>query len=134
MNKQEKMHHDECAQIMRYIEFNHYDAQINDSGLAIIILSKGNGKTIAKGNKINVYYSGSLLATGECFDSNIMETPFTFVLGKGEVIKGWDEGLLGLTLGTKLLLIIPSKLAYGSRGAMPDIPPYATLVFEIEIK
>jgi FK506-binding nuclear protein len=134
MNKQEKIHQQECAQIMRYIEFNKYNAQVNDSGLVIIVHTKGTGKTIAKGNKVNVLYTGTLLSTGECFDTNVMEDAFTFTIGKGEVIKGWEEGILGLNVGTKAILIIPSNMAYGSRGAMPDIPPFSTLVFEIEIK
>lgn len=134
MNKQEKIHQQECAQIERYIEFNKFDAQIYNSGLAVITQTKGTGKTIAKGNKVNVFYTGTLLSNGECFDSNVMEEPFTFTIGKGEVIKGWEEGIIGLTVGTKALLLIPSNMAYGSRGAMPDIPPFSTLVFEIEIK
>jgi FKBP-type peptidyl-prolyl cis-trans isomerase len=79
-----------------------------------------------------VNYKGMLL-DGTVFDSSEGREPFTFQLGQGQVIKGWDEGIALMQKGTKALLIIPSALAYGDRGAGDMIPPYSPLVFEVEM-
>ena len=85
--------------------------------------------------KIKLYFSlGRLAANNKKFDSCLSGAPFKFKLGKGEVIKGWDLGLLGIKVGGKRRLTIPPKLAYGQNGAPPDIPPNSTLIFEIECK
>lgn len=103
------------------------------SGLTFIITRRGAGRQLKAGDSITVNYTG-LLTNGAKFDSSLDRgTPFTFVLGAGRVIKGWDEGFARLRIGDHATLIIPSQLGYGSRGAGADIPPNATLVFIVEV-
>lgn len=86
-----------------------------------------------KGDVLNMLYTGKL-EDGTVFDSSISrDKPFTFTLGKGQVIKGWDQGLLGMCEGEKRKLVIPADLGYGDRGAPPKIPGGATLIFEVEL-
>uniref|UniRef100_A0A3Q3A9C0 peptidylprolyl isomerase n=2 Tax=Kryptolebias marmoratus TaxID=37003 RepID=A0A3Q3A9C0_KRYMA len=86
-----------------------------------------------KGDVLNMHYTGKL-EDGTEFDSSISrDRPFTFTLGTGQVIKGWDQGLLGMCEGEKRKLVIPSELGYGDRGAPPKIPGGATLIFEVEL-
>ncbi|ESO90124.1 hypothetical protein LOTGIDRAFT_192237 [Lottia gigantea] len=86
-----------------------------------------------KGDVLSMHYSGKL-EDGTEFDSSYSRSqPFTFTLGSGQVIKGWDQGLLNMCVGEKRKLVIPSELAYGARGAPPKIPPLATLTFEVEL-
>ena len=97
----------------------------------------GEGKEAAKGASVNVHYTGWLNTSGEKgkkFDSSVDRgTPFSFPLGAGRVIAGWDEGVAGMKEGGKRTLYIPSKLGYGARGAGPDIPPNADLIFDVEL-
>ncbi|KAG9316735.1 hypothetical protein JVU11DRAFT_2795 [Chiua virens] len=89
---------------------------------------------VAKGDTISVHYTGTLFDTGAKFDSSLDRgKPFSFKLGVGQVIRGWDEGLLGTCVGEKRTLTIPSSLGYGSRGAGGAIPPNAALVFTTEL-
>jgi peptidylprolyl isomerase len=81
---------------------------------------------------VSVKYRGTL-TNGKEFDSSYGRGPFSFPLGAGRVIKGWDEGVAGMRVGGKRKLVIPSDLAYGSRGAGGVIPPDATLLFEVEL-
>ncbi|GMM40429.1 hypothetical protein FOG51_02485 [Hanseniaspora uvarum] len=91
-------------------------------------------QTAQKGDLISVHYTGSLLSDGTVFDSSINRgQPIQFTLGVGQVIKGWDEGLIGACVGEKRDLYIPSALGYGSRGAGNVIPPNADLLFETEL-
>ncbi|CAK9231221.1 unnamed protein product [Sphagnum troendelagicum] len=86
-----------------------------------------------KGDQVKVHYRGSLV-DGTEFDSSYPRgSPFEFVLGQGSVIKGWDQGLLGMCVGEKRKLKIPSSLGYGDRGSPPKIPGGATLIFETEL-
>ncbi|ODV59271.1 peptidylprolyl isomerase family protein FPR2 ASCRUDRAFT_77340 [Ascoidea rubescens DSM 1968] len=86
------------------------------------------------GDVIQVHYIGTLSAGGDPFDSSYSRgTPIEFTLGAGNVIKGWDQGLIGMCVGEKRKLTIPSHLAYGERGAGNVIPPNATLVFKTEL-
>ena len=94
----------------------------------------GTGREAKTGDTVHVQYTGTL-TSGKKFDSSYDHggDPFKFTLGKGEVIKGWDEGVVGMKVGGKRTLRIPSDLGYGDKGAPPDIPPGAGLVFEVEL-
>ncbi|KAL2162851.1 hypothetical protein VTH06DRAFT_6687 [Thermothelomyces fergusii] len=106
--------------------------QIN--GLEIEVLQQGSGdKVTARGNTIDVHYTGTL-TNGKKFDSSLDRgEPLRFTVGQGQVIKGWDEGLLGMKVGEKRKLTIAPELAYGSRGVGGVIPPNSTLIFETEL-
>jgi FKBP-type peptidyl-prolyl cis-trans isomerase len=104
-----------------------------DSGLYYKITKKGEGAKAEKGQTVSVHYEGQL-TNGMVFDSSFKRNePIDFTLGVGQVIAGWDEGISLLNVGDKARLIIPSELAYGSRGAGGVIPPDATLLFEVEL-
>lgn len=86
-----------------------------------------------KGDSLHMHYKGSLKSDGSEFDSSYKRgQPLVFTLGTGQVIKGWDQGLLGICAGEKRKLVIPPHLAYGEMGSPPTIPPDSTLVFEVE--
>jgi FKBP-type peptidyl-prolyl cis-trans isomerase len=93
----------------------------------------GKGAAAKKGRAVTVHYTG-WLTTGEKFDSSVdRDEPFTFVLGAGQVISGWDLGVATMCIGDKVKLTIPSDLAYGDQGYPGAIPPKATLIFEVEL-
>jgi rhodanese-related sulfurtransferase len=103
------------------------------SELEITTLSAGTGKVAELGMKVKVHYTGTLL-NGTIFDSSIpRKKPFEFILGKGQVIKGWEQGILGMKVGEKRKLFIPSELAYGEKGAGASIPPNSELIFDVEL-
>jgi FKBP-type peptidyl-prolyl cis-trans isomerase FkpA len=101
-------------------------------GVKIEEIRVGTGLEAKKGDVVIVNYTGWLAETHACFDSSINREPFKFVLGKGEVIKGWDEGVVGMKVGGKRQLTIPAKLAYGDKG-QGMIPPNADLLFDVEL-
>ena len=105
----------------------------NSSGLQYIDLVPGTGREAHAGETAVVHYTG-WLKDGTKFDSSKdRNEPFRFPLGGGRVIKGWDEGVVGMKIGGKRKLIIPPDLGYGARGAGQVIPPNATLTFEVEL-
>jgi len=104
------------------------------NGLIVEELIVGDGDEAQDYNKVVVNYTGTLL-DGSIFDSSLKpgRTPFTFTLGAGSVIKGWDQGVKGMRVGGKRKLTIPPDLGYGDNGAGNVIPPGATLIFEVEL-
>jgi len=107
------------------------------SGLEYQTLQEGNGASPRAGNRVTVHYTGWLDNNGQegrKFDSSLdRNQPFSFVIGVGQVIQGWDEGVMGMKIGEKRRLFIPSNLGYGSRGAGAVIPANANLIFDVEL-
>lgn len=107
--------------------------QTTASGLKYIDDTEGTGETPKAGQTVTVHYTGTL-TDGKKFDSSKdRDEPFSFTIGIGQVIKGWDEGVMTMKPGGKRKLTIPPELGYGSRGAGGVIPPNATLVFDVEL-
>jgi peptidylprolyl isomerase len=103
------------------------------SGLGYVDIVEGTGARPRTGDSVSVHYTG-WLKSGQKFDSSLDRgQPLVFPVGKGRVIKGWDEGVAGMKVGGKRKLVIPAHLGYGDRGAGGVIPPGATLVFEVEL-
>jgi FKBP-type peptidyl-prolyl cis-trans isomerase FkpA len=109
------------------------DGVKTDSGLQYWDIRIGNGDVAKEGSRVRVHDTG-WLTTGKKFDSSVdAGKPFDFTIGNGEVIKGWEEGVAGMKVGGKRQLRIPPALGYGAEGAPPDIPPNATLIFDIKL-
>ena len=103
------------------------------TGLEYVEITEGTGARPKTGDSVSVHYTG-WLKSGQKFDSSVDRgEPFAFPIGKGRVIKGWDEGVATMKVGGKRKLIIPAHLGYGERGAGNVIPPGATLIFEVEL-
>lgn len=120
------------------MEIDLSQAEKSPSGLMYIETEAGTGELPSRGSKVEVHYTGYLaedgLKRGKKFDSSLdRNEPFTFTLGVGQVIKGWDEGVAKMKKGTKSTLIIPPELGYGPRGAGSVIPPNSTLIFDVEL-
>jgi len=103
------------------------------SGLQYIDIVVGKGASPVPGKQVTVHYTGTLI-NGKKFDSSVdRKEPFTFIIGVGQVIPGWDEGVMSMRVGGKRKLIIPPNLGYGAQGAGGVIPPNATLLFDVEL-
>ncbi len=132
LQKMEEAKNAEPAAREAYLKEHNITVKPTDDGLYVIINKKTNGIKPKEGDKVKVHYTGYLL-NGEKFDSSVDRgKPFEFTLGKGQVIKGWDEGIAMLHKGEKATFIIPSSLGYGQRSMGP-IGPYSTLVFDVEL-
>lgn len=128
MDKAEK----EQELLQAYLQENNIDVEPTSSGLYYIEIEKGNGDSPKPGSVVILHYEGRLI-DGEVFDSSYERgEPFSFTLGAGEVIRGWDEGVSYMKEGGKAQLIIPSHLGYG-RYDQEKIPAYSTLIFDIEL-
>ena len=123
------------AQILAYLKSKQATARKTAGGTYYLITKPGSGPLPQPGQTVSVRYKGSILSTGNVFDASERHgnTPFPFVLGQGQVIPGWDQGVAMLPKGTKAVLYIPSPLGYGARGAGADIPPNSVLRFEVEV-
>jgi FKBP-type peptidyl-prolyl cis-trans isomerase FkpA len=122
----EKVNRDE------YLKKNNITQSPTASGLIVVMSQEGSGAKPANGQKVTVHYTG-YLTDGTKFDSSVDRgEPFSFSLGMGQVIKGWDEGIAMLSPGAKAKLIIPSSIGYGGRN-MGTIPPFSTLIFDVEL-
>ena len=114
--------------------------KMQEKGITELIITDkkvGDGREAEKGLTVTVHYTGWLYEDGEKttkFDSSVdRREPFSFVLGVGQVIKGWDSGVSGMQVGGSRMIIIPSDMGYGSRGAGDVIPPNSDLIFEVEL-
>ncbi|MEQ8905392.1 FKBP-type peptidyl-prolyl cis-trans isomerase [Ekhidna sp.] len=129
-----------------YLAENNIEAQQTESGLRYVITEEGSGPKPEAGQTVRVNYAGKVIS-GEYFDTSIESVakeqeifregrdyaPFSFSLGQGRVIKGWDEGIALLNEGAKATLYIPSPLGYGNRGSGPIIEPNSILIFDVEL-
>ena len=131
--KTEKLENEEEGKRNKYIKDNNISVAPTNSGLYYIELEKGTGKKAEAGKTVAVHYKGMLL-DGTVFDDSYSRgKPIEFPLGQGRVIPGWDEGISLMNEGGKAKLVIPSKIGYGEGGSGQRIPPYSTLVFEVEL-
>ena len=102
-------------------------------GMKVEKITSGAGSVPKRGDTVTVHYTG-WLTDGTKFDSSVdRDEPFSFVLGTGQVIQGWDQGVAGMCVGEKTRLTIPPEMAYGEQGYPGAIPPNATLIFEVEL-
>ncbi len=109
------------------------DGVKTDSGLQYWDIKVGTGQVANDGDKVKVHYTG-WFTSGKKFDSSVdARQPYTFTIGKGEVIQGWDEGVTGMKVGGKRQLKIPPQLAYGEAGYKNIIPPNSTLIFDVQL-
>jgi len=124
---------EEAEIIAKYVADNNITVQPTESGLYLIETVKGKGPKPTAGQKVSVHYTGMLLDGTKFDSSHDRNQPFEFTLGQSQVIKGWDEAIAMLSKGAKARLIVPSTLGYGDRGAGQVIPPFAPLIFDVEL-
>lgn len=137
MAKMKEEHVEETAtaaqQLADYLTANKIEVEPTASGLCYVMTQEGNGEKPQVGQMVNVHYTGKLL-DGTVFDSSVeRDQPFQFILGVGQVIPGWDEGIQLMSKGEKGVLYIPYYLAYGDRAAGDKIVPFSNLMFEVEL-
>ena len=118
--------------ILDYCKTHKLKAKRTPDGVYYVVTKSVEGITLQPGDTANTFYTGKLL-DGTTFDSNVGKAPFKLVVGMGQVIRGWDSGLMALKKGEKATLLIPSNLGYGDRGAGAAIPPNAILIFDLEV-
>jgi len=123
------------AQILAYLKSRKATAKKTPGGTYYLVTRAGAGPLPQPGQTVSVLYRGTILSTGAEFDASAKHgnTPFSFTLGRRQVIEGWDQGVAMLPKGSKAVLYIPSALGYGARGAGADIPPNSVLRFEVEV-
>ena len=130
---EEKMKKQEQLILEQYIEDNKIEEVPLKSGMYYIENNTGKGKKAVSGNILTVHYTGKFI-NGKIFDSSYNRNiPFSFRLGERQVIKGWEDGFSNMKRGGKAVFIIPSELAYGKEGYSTIIPPYTSLIFEVEL-
>ncbi|KAG8335544.1 hypothetical protein J6590_064826 [Homalodisca vitripennis] len=108
--------------------------KILEGGVIVADITVGNGAVAKSGKTISVYYSGKLKSTSKVFDEVTSGPGLSFRLGRGDVINGWDIGVVGMKVGGRRTITCPPAMAYGAKGYPPVIPPNSTLVFEVELK
>jgi FKBP-type peptidyl-prolyl cis-trans isomerase len=128
----------ELAEIEGYLKKNGIKAEKTQNGVYVEQLTAGGPEKVVSGKQVTVNYKGALLQNGKVFDSNTDTAfhhvaPLTMVVGSGQAIRGWDEGLLALSKGSKANLYIPALLGYGPQGMPPAIPAYSSLKFEVQV-
>ena len=128
----EKARTEEPELIANYVKENNIKVQPNADGLYVIVKKQGKGTKVAVGRQVAIHYTGRLI-DGTVFDSSVGNEPLSYVVGQMGLIRGWEEGVMGQPEGTQLQLIIPSAMGYGSQGAGQMIPPYSTLIFDLDI-
>lgn len=128
----EKARTEEPELIANYVKENNIKAQPNANGLYVIVKKQGKGTKVAVGRQVAIHYTGRLI-DGTVFDSSVGNEPLSYVVGQMGLIRGWEEGVMGQPEGTQLQLIIPSAMGYGPQGAGQMIPPYSTLIFDLDI-
>lgn len=128
----EKSRDAEPELIAAYVKDNGIKVQPNAGGLYVIVKKQGKGPKVAAGRQVVIHYTGRLL-DGTVFDSSVGNEPLSYVVGQMNLIRGWEEGVMGQPEGSQLQLIIPSAMGYGSQGAGQMIPPYSPLVFDLDI-
>jgi FKBP-type peptidyl-prolyl cis-trans isomerase FkpA len=122
--------------IQKYLKANKLQGQATIGGAYVVktTQNKATDVFLAPGDTVKVQYTGKLLKDLTVFDASKEGDNFQFILGMEQVIKGWDQGFQKLKKGEKAIILIPSRLAYGSQGAGEKIPPYSPLLFEVEVK
>lgn len=126
----------DTAAIQQQLQEQLQAQQSNQEGakLETTDIQVGTGAEAVDGKNVTVHYTGTLKSDGSKFDSSLDRgEPFSFVLGTGQVIQGWDQGVAGMKVGGKRKLVIPAALAYGEQSPSPAIPPNSDLVFEVEL-